>query len=466
MSQHAFGRRLVRATAWTAGVALSALTLACTDAKENLLTAEDPDLIAPENVNSPDGANALRIGTLGRLRTSTAGSDGNWLFGGLLADEWGTSSTFVQNDEADQRRVKEDNSAVTGHYRTLNQVRTAANQAVAALVKYAPTPASNIAEMYFARGFAEMQIAESFCNGLVFSDGANATAGQQLTNDQAFAIATASLDSALQLATATDAATTLIRNAATVAKARVMVNLNNQAGAAALVAAIPTTFTYDVTFSTSTGDNILWSQPLSSRRYTVADSLEGNARNILVTGQVPFFTLKDPRLPVVYTTSNAGKDTTKSQDGLTFSRTTSLWARTTSVPIVNGIDARMMEAEAKAKAGDAAGSLAILNALRAAPPKLGEVQATAAGLPPLTQAGSTAAAIDQFFREKAFWTFSRGQRLGDLRRLMRQYGRAQATVFPTGNHYRGGTYGTDVNFAVPFDERNNPNYQGCRDRNP
>jgi hypothetical protein len=55
----------------------------------------------------------------------------------------------------------------------------------------------------------------------------------------------------------------------------------------------------------------------------------------------------------------------------------------------------------------------------------------------LTTAPPTAAtndaAIDLYFRQKAFWTFSRGQRLGDLRRLIRQYGRTQDKVFPTGN---------------------------------
>jgi len=466
MSQHSKFAGRALATAVTAAALVVAT--ACADAKSALLTAPDPDLIDPSLVQSPDGANAVRIGALARLRTATAGSDGDWLFGGLLTDEWSTSSTFIQNDEADQRRIALSNGTVTGFYRSLNQVRTAANQAIGLLSKFAPTPASNIGEMYFARAFVEMQMAQDFCNGLVVSDGtaASPVGGMPMTNDQVFAMAIASYDSAMAQATATDAATVAIRNAAAVGKARALLGLNQHAAAAALVAAIPTSFTYDVTFSTTSGNNILWDQPNSSTRYTVGDSLEGNGRNLLVTGALPFFSAKDPRLPVSYTVSANGKDTTKSQDGLTFTRRTTLWARTTNVPIVNGIDARMVEAEAKAKAGDAAGSLAILNTLRAAPPKLGEVQATAAGLPPLTQAATTADAVDQLFREKAFWTFSRGQRLSDRRRMMRQYGRAEQTVFPTGNHYRGGTYGNDVNFPIPVDEANNTNFKACTDRKP
>jgi hypothetical protein len=72
--------------------------------------------------------------------------------------------------------------------------------------------------------------------------------------------------------------------------------------------------------------------------------------------------------------------------------------------------------------------------------------------------------VDLRFRKKAFRTFSRGQRLGDLRRLVRQYGRAPGDVFPMGTHYKGGTYGSDVNLPVPADEQNNPNFERCLDR--
>jgi hypothetical protein len=88
-------------------------------------------------------------------------------------------------------------------------------------------------------------------------------------------------------------------------------------------------------------------------------------------------------------------------------------------------------------------------------------------MPPLTDPGTADARTNLFFREKAFWTFSRGQRLGDLRRLIRQYGRTPDTTFPVGLHYKGGNYGSDVNFPVPFDEQNNPSLNGqaaCIDR--
>jgi hypothetical protein len=282
-------------------------------------------------------------------------------------------------------------------------------------------------------------------------------------------VAIASADSGLALvAAATDADGTKIRRALLVTKARALVGLNRQVEAAALVSAtaVPTSFSYEVTFAVTSGSNILWSQPNSALRYAVGDSVEGNARNLLVRNAIPFVSAKDPRVPARYVIASNGRDTTKSQDGKTFARTTSLRARLTSVPVVNGLDARLIEAEGRLKAGDIAGTMTILNALRATPPKLGEIQPTA--MTALAAPATLRLAEDLYFREKAFWTFSRGQRLGDLRRLIRQYARTQDQVFPVGEHYRGGNYGGDVNLPVPQAEENNPelnNRAACIDRN-
>ncbi len=73
--------------------------------------------------------------------------------------------------------------------------------------------------------------------------------------------------------------------------------------------------------------------------------------------------------------------------------------------------------------------------------------------------------VDLLFRERAFDLWLTAHRLGDLRRLIRQYGRAADSVFPHGPFFKGGDYGTDVNFPVPQDETNNPKFKGCLDRN-
>ena len=88
-----------------------------------------------------------------------------------------------------------------------------------------------------------------------------------------------------------------------------------------------------------------------------------------------------------------------------------------------------------------------------------------AGLPPVADPGSLQGRINLLMEERGFWLYLTGHRLGDLRRLVRQYGRPQETVFPTGLYHKGGEYGSDVNFPVSSDERNNPNFESCLDRN-
>src|SRR3954463_5855291 len=150
-------RGVARARAVLLGSTVALAALAGTACQDSLLKATDPDLITPSDLDTPEGANALRIGALQRWRFSTGGDNTNgqestWLTGGLLAGEWGTSSTFVQNDELDERRIKLDNATVTFDFRKLQRVRTAVNQAIPGMYKWRPTETTNIAELYFARG--------------------------------------------------------------------------------------------------------------------------------------------------------------------------------------------------------------------------------------------------------------------------------------------------------------------------
>ena len=70
------------------------------------------------------------------------------------------------------------------------------------------------------------------------------------------------------------------------------------------------------------------------------------------------------------------------------------------------------------------------------------------------------------FRERAFWLFATGHRMGDMRRLLRQYGRSQNDTYPVG-HYKGPqSYGTDVVFILTLSEQSNPEGFVCMDRNP
>jgi hypothetical protein len=192
----------------------------------------------------------------------------------------------------------------------------------------------------------------------------------------------------------------------------------------------------------------------------VSDSFDTQG---IVKNALPFSSAKDPRVP---TSGSPTANGTKAIDGTTPLVFQNIWVnRSDPIPVATGIDARLIEAEAKLQAKDIAGMMAILNALRASPQTLGPLGVPA--MAPLATPATQDAAVSLFFREKAFWQFGRGNRLGDLRRLIRQYGRTQDNVFPTGNFHKSGgaPYGTDVNLPVTDNERTNPNFQGCIDRN-
>jgi hypothetical protein len=433
---------------------------ACDSITDSLLEATDPDVIEPGTINTPEAAEAVRIGALARFRNITAGGEGAWLLGGLLTDEWKSGDTFLQRNETDQRQIQENNGNVQGMLREIYRARNNAREAINALEEFKPNPASSRAELYFVIGFAEITLAEGFCNGSPLSDASTGTPvyGPPLSNQEVFNIALAHMDSALTLATATDAATVRVRNAASVGKARALINLARHSDAATAVANVPVSFQYNVTFSLNAGSNQIWSLNTSARRWVVGDSFDTAGR---IENAIPFASAKDPRLP------NTGSPTGTSAAGKSFDGSTNfinqtLFGRTDPAPVVSGIDAELYKAEAALRANDIPGMMTILNALRASPRSLGAL--TTPVMPALAAPATQAEAINLYFREKAFWVFGRGQRHGDLRRLVRQYTRGQATVFPNGPFHKGGTYGVDVNFPVTVDELNNPAFTGCTNR--
>jgi hypothetical protein len=436
------------------------------DFKDALLEPQQPGVISPEDVKGATGAQALRVGAIGRLQRLVGGGNGNqpnvWQISGMLADEWKSSDSFTQTTQQDSRNILSNDGLVANEFTVIQQTRGSARDALKALTEFAPTRPWEAGEMYAIIAFAELTLAENFCNGIPLGemvDGVpNYTA--PLTNADVFASAVAHLDSALALSTSTDTASVRVRREALVMKARALVGQKKFAEAAALVpvSAVPTSFQYAMTFAQTSQDNTMWGMSINLQRYSVSDSFDVTG---IVKNALPFASAKDPRVPVVGTTLNSQF---KGTDGTTSQVRQQLWpTRDAAVPVVTGIDARLIEAEARLNTGDIAGMMTILNALRTSAQKLGDINVAA--MAELAAPSTQADAVSLFFREKAFWTFGRGQRLGDLRRLIRQYGRTQDQVFPTGTFFKGGIpYGIDVNLPVTDNERTNPNFKGCVDR--
>ena len=231
-----------------------------------------------------------------------------------------------------------------------------------------------------------------------------------------------------------------------------LLNQERFADAAAAVASVPTNFVYVVEHSENTTrqNNGLFGITQTRREYGIADREGGNGLNFRSTPG-------DPRVP--WTRNTAAANAAIRQYTPRKYNT-----RGSSIPLASGIEARLIEAEAALAKGASANYLPIINTLRAS-----------ISLAPLTDPGSASARVNQFFTERAFWLYGQASRLSDMRRLVRQYGRAQNTVFPTGNYTREGMdgtirpdaapYGSDVNFPIPFNEVNNPESARCLDRN-
>lgn len=457
-----------RASSWqrsvAALVAAAVGILPMAACSSDLLSVEDPDIINPRNVQSAAGADAVRIGALARLGNATSGGSNNadnlFLLGGMLADEWINGDQFIDRVTIDQRVIKLDNSFLTNTNRALHRTRLAADQAVELLTKYNPSaPGWQVAEMLWVQAYVINLLAEHYCSGLIFSTVVEGREqfGSPITTAAAFARALEHANAGLALVTGTSADDARVRNALQVTRGRILLNLNRPADAAAAVAGVPTSFRYQIRHSQTTESNYTWLRNNNDRRYSVGNNEGGNGLN--------FATARDPRVPVC-----AGGDAACRAIGVTRNvrddlnqpfHVQMIWpTRESPVTIASGVEARLIEAEGQLRAGNATGALATLNALRAV---TGAGSGGVAGLAPLTDAGTANARVDQLFRERAFWLFGRGHRVGDLRRLIRDYNRPANTVFPTGAYHKGGNYGDDVTIPVPFSELNNPNVAGSDD---
>jgi hypothetical protein len=448
MTFYSVARRALR----PAGALLAAVALSnCTT---DTLDITDPDVIAVPDVATPSGVSAMRNGVIQDFTVVYSGTqDGHIGATGNLADEIIATDTFFDRLLVNERSMNANlGGALDSYYLNLHAARAGATRTIKMWAQIKPTSKDTLSELYSIRGFVEDFFGEAFCSGVPFSeeDGTTETYGEPQTTTQIFTRAVATFDTALSNATAAQ-----YRNLAAVGKGRALLNLGQFAAAAAAVTAVPTNFRYQVFHSNATGAqrNGLWNGlVVASSRYTVANNEGTNGLNYLQTPA-------DPRVPWIPSTRSGFDGTTQNMP-----TQQKYPVQASPATVADGIEARLIEIEATLQAGTQASRDAVfaaLNNLRATgiTPAMAPI-ATA----PTTQAGM----VDLVFRERAFWLWLTGHRLGDMRRLIRQYGRAANTVFPVGPvaTRSGSVYGTDVNFVIPFNETANPNFTGCLDRNP
>ena len=132
--------------------------------------------------------------------------------------------------------------------------------------------------------------------------------------------------------------------------------------------------------------------------------------------------------------------------------------QSTPIPLATGIEAQLIIAENQLKTSGFAGGIRPISrrSMHSAHPRSRDTLPAAPG----TLAGAQLL----LFHERAFWMYLTGHRLGDLRRLIRQYKFTAQQVYPIGVDVNGAAYGPDVNLSISEDEDNNPNFHGCTNR--
>jgi tetratricopeptide (TPR) repeat protein len=364
----------------------------------------------------------------------------------LITDECAAVRTII--DSVDIRRIPSGLNNINGGYQ-----------------QFAPDVSPALRGHLFAlQGYAEILLADLFCSGIPLStldfDG-DFTYRPGSSTEEVYEHAIALFDSALALSSDS----VRIEYLARIGKARALLQLANYDEAAAVVESVPATYQYAV------HGNITF---LS---VTIAD-LEGG------TG-LPY--RSDPRVDAVFT-GNA----TITGRPMYHPRKYLPAGSTRPLVVASGVEAQLIQAEADLHAGRTTQWLERLNALRTDSTfevtgtdtvwgiglgaslfaETPDVAAAQHGLRPLADPADGAippgatvfdVRVNLLFAERAYWLFQTGQRQGDLRRLVREYGRPQTTVYPSqGLSVQGLNYGDDVTLPITMQmEGANPHFQGC-----
>lgn len=415
------------------------LALLLATACSELTNVDAPDVTEPSSLANAEGALVHRTGAIAQFAKGFAAQA---LFTGLMSDELGDRDGGNLN--ADQRKVT---PAQDGRYPYLALSTSRINSLIAIedLQQYAPTPAWRIGELFAYVGYAELFFAENMCSGVPLGTVVDGTPdnGPALTRSALIAQALAHFDSAAQYAADNDSITNLIR----IARGRALLDSGDVAAAAAAVDDVPRSYRFDILYSTDALQTNTVYAYVGQQKIATVSEREG------ING-LDFVSADDPRVP----TQNIGPGAT-SGDVYTFLPYSSL---ASPIVLASGVEAALIKAEAELAADHVNEWANTLNTLRQT--------AITPAIPALTADSTTTAspALREIvmFRERAFWMFGTGHRHGDLRRLVRQYGRDVETVFPTGLYQSSGLlYGPDVTF-VPSGEEANPAFSGCIDRDP
>jgi len=433
-------RRLISRTTVVGAIAL---TMGCS----GLLTVTDPTLVQDSDLANAAGANARRLGVVSQFDASISTAFGQIA---LFTDERMYDTQFPLSVTVNQLLDTRDTAAFQTYYAgsndpilgPLTRILSSSSVALPGIRADAPANVRNeyVAHLYALRGFAIVQMAETLCPGFPINDIRDGAPyySMPFSTDSALRYAVATLDTAL----AAGHDSTRFLNLARVLKGRALTDLGEWALAAQAVAEVPTDFTYQ----TDEGYGIPFDGSTFPRQPQAVGNRDGGAG-------LPFASANDPRVPSVFVQMRIHRTADTVSDSL--HKQLKYESNQSPVTVASGVEARLIEAEAALNANDPTTWLTKLNELRDV--------AIAPVMPHLVDPGS-ATRVDTMFKERAFWLYLTGHRLGDMRRLIHKYNRAVNTVYPSGTHPLGIPYGpaTSIPFIFSNASQYNPHItKGC-----
>ena len=474
-----------------------ALPLAACDT-DKIVEVEDPALRRPEDLNNAATVPALVAGAIVQFVGGYSGFGGDSFLSsvGLMTDELYWGDTFTTRLAVDRRTLQDPTlgNVMDGSFSQLHQARFNARRAFAVVNQFstsqtAAADAVTKAQLRSIEGYTYVTLSEGWCGAVPFSVVPDSGAIDPFAIAFGTPLSTAAMNDTAAVRFNEAIALNANNFLPAVGKGRALLNVGRYAQAAAAVANVPTLYVNRLEHSTNTfGENNPIFALTSNGRYGVSN-LEGGLSGTAALRPdsptptltapsaegLPFRALRDPRVPVQAQLGN----------GRCFVSSIFCWLNNnyptndSDVPLASGVEARLIEAEAAMQAGNSGAMITILNDLRSrlltltailypdqrqtfpAPGSGGTASLaplTDPATPGMTAGEAFAARRNLLFQERALWMFNTGHRLGDLRRLVRNYGLQSNQVFPSGPYFRGSVFGNDVAFPVPFTEQNNTSY--------
>jgi hypothetical protein len=441
--------------------ALLVVLTACDAARP--LAVADPDVANPAATVGLNALPVYRAGSesdfaiifIGAGDVANGGHEGIANFGGLFTDELTDIETFSTRTVMNDRDAQGTNASLAGVYQDFGQAHNDNARAFAQYQQYSPT-APGYAELNALDGYLYMLVAEHWCSGEPWST-INLNTGvvvnsAYLTTDQMLDTALARFQQAKQLAATSDTAAQAVPYAelAQIGAARALLDLGQVAAAAESAAAFTDkTFNYTINGSTNSPrqNSGIWYYNAHFASFSMGSLKNG-------TG-LPFATSGDPRTPAVLGHAAGGEP-----GAFYISTYYETNAANSVTTLASYTEAQLMVAEGDILAGNYAGALAIMNALRtnSGLSWTGASDATLANL----SGSSPQAQMQQLLTERAYWFWVTGHRLGDWRRMLRPpYSQApfnfvMSDVYPTGP----GLFDI-LEFPTPLLTDPNPNYKAC-----